>query len=97
MKDKIRKDAHGRFLDNPDGVRTTKESLFDMHEDMQTVDAISVEDLNIQAGAPGVGRGTSRQAYFRSDRWREWAVTVISASRLGEESPGPAPSPLSPS
>lgn len=48
MKDKIRKDAQGRFLDNPDGVRTTKESLFDMHEDMQTVDAISVEDLNMQ-------------------------------------------------
>ncbi|WP_093271042.1 hypothetical protein [Psychrobacillus sp. OK032] len=48
MKDKVRKDAQGRFLDNPDGVRTTKESLFDMHEDMQTVDAISVEDLNIQ-------------------------------------------------
>ncbi|MFJ8065917.1 hypothetical protein ACIQYS_14910 [Psychrobacillus sp. NPDC096426] len=48
MKDKIRKEAQGRFLDNPDGVRTTKESLFDMHEDMQTVDAISVEDLNIQ-------------------------------------------------
>jgi len=39
MKDKVRKDAKGRFLDNPDGVRTTKESLFDMHEDMQTVDA----------------------------------------------------------
>lgn len=48
MKDNIRKDAAGRFLDNPDGVRTKKESLFDMHEDMQTVDAISVEDLNIQ-------------------------------------------------
>jgi len=48
MKDKVRKDAQGRYLDNPDGVRTTKESLFDMHEDMQTVDAISVEDLNIQ-------------------------------------------------
>lgn len=48
MKDNVRKDAQGRFLDNPDGVRTTKESLFDMHEDMQTVDAISVEDLNMQ-------------------------------------------------
>ncbi|TQR20584.1 hypothetical protein [Psychrobacillus vulpis] len=48
MKDKVRKDAQGRFLDNPDGVRTTKESLFDMHEDMQTVDSIPVEELNIQ-------------------------------------------------
>lgn len=43
-----RKDAEGPFLDNPDGVRTTKESLFDMHEDMQTVDPIPVEELNIQ-------------------------------------------------
>lgn len=48
MKEDLRKDAEGRFLDNPDGVRTTKESLFDMHEDMQTVDAIPVEDLNIE-------------------------------------------------
>ncbi|MFJ7972731.1 hypothetical protein [Psychrobacillus sp. NPDC096389] len=48
MKDKIRKEAQGRLLDNPDGVRTTKESLFDMHEDMQTVDPIPVEELNIQ-------------------------------------------------
>lgn len=48
MKDKIRKEAKGPFLDNPDGVRTTKESLFDMHEDMQTVDPIPVEELNIQ-------------------------------------------------
>ncbi|PZX02973.1 hypothetical protein C7437_10868 [Psychrobacillus insolitus] len=47
VRDK-RKDAEGRFLDNPDGVRTTKESLFDMHEDMQTVDAIPVEDLTIE-------------------------------------------------
>ena len=43
-----RKDAEGRFLDNPDGVRTTKESLFDMHEDMQTVDAIPVEELTMK-------------------------------------------------
>lgn len=48
MTDKIRKNLDGPFLDNPDAVRTIKESLFDMHEDMQTVDAISVEDLNIQ-------------------------------------------------
>ncbi|MER2006007.1 MAG: hypothetical protein ABS939_01040 [Psychrobacillus sp.] len=47
MKDK-REEADGRLLDNPDRVKTTKVSLFDMHEDMQTVDAISVEDLNIQ-------------------------------------------------
>ncbi|WP_419960609.1 hypothetical protein [Psychrobacillus sp. BM2] len=48
MADDISKEATGRFLDNPDGVRTTKESLFDMHEDMQTVDALPVEDINIE-------------------------------------------------
>ncbi|AYC28643.1 hypothetical protein [Paenisporosarcina cavernae] len=33
-------------LDNPDAVDTDKESLFDMHEDMQTVDPLPVEELN---------------------------------------------------
>ena len=33
-------------VDNPDKVRTDKVSLFDLHEDMQTVDAIPVEELN---------------------------------------------------
>ena len=33
-------------VDTPDKVRTDKVSLFDMHEDMQTVDAIPVEELN---------------------------------------------------
>ena len=33
-------------VDNPDMVRTDKVSLFDLHEDMQTVDAIPVEELN---------------------------------------------------
>ncbi|MEK4229079.1 hypothetical protein [Solibacillus sp. FSL H8-0538] len=36
----------GRRLDNPDLVDTENESLFDMHEDMQTVDAIPIEELN---------------------------------------------------
>jgi len=40
-----REDAKGRELDNPDLVKTEKESLFDMHEDMQTVDPIPVEEL----------------------------------------------------
>ncbi len=44
--DSHRKDAKGRNLDNPDIVKTKKESLFDMHEDMQTVDAIPIEELN---------------------------------------------------
>ncbi|WP_431029238.1 hypothetical protein [Lysinibacillus sp. LZ02] len=33
-------------LDNPDMVNTEKPSLFDMYEDMQTVDAVPVEELN---------------------------------------------------
>ncbi|MFX3673050.1 MAG: hypothetical protein ACE3JQ_01200 [Paenisporosarcina sp.] len=40
------KDIKGRKLDNPDLVDTEKESLFDMHEDMQTVDAVPVDELN---------------------------------------------------
>jgi len=39
-------DIKGRKLDNPDLVDTEKESFFDMHEDMQTVDAVPVEELN---------------------------------------------------
>ncbi|MGE7623742.1 hypothetical protein ACQKMD_11960 [Viridibacillus sp. NPDC096237] len=34
------------YLDNPDVVATDSISLFDLHEDMQTVDAIPVEELN---------------------------------------------------
>lgn len=41
-----KKDAKGRKLDNPDLVETEKESLFDMHDDMKTVDAVPVEELN---------------------------------------------------
>ncbi len=40
------KDIKGRKLDNPDLVETENESLFDMHEDMKTVDAVPVEELN---------------------------------------------------
>ncbi|WP_019415710.1 hypothetical protein [Paenisporosarcina sp. TG20] len=41
-----RKNEKGPALDNPDLVKTEKESLFDMHEDMKTVDPIPVEELN---------------------------------------------------
>lgn len=44
--DKERENQKGRKIDNPDLIKTEKESLFDMHEDMQTVDAIPVEELN---------------------------------------------------
>ena len=41
-----RKDEKHRDLDNPDVVKTDKESLFDMHDDMKTVDAVPIEELN---------------------------------------------------
>jgi len=46
LNQRDREDEKGRDLDNPDLVKTDKESLFDMHEDMQTVDPIPVEELN---------------------------------------------------
>jgi hypothetical protein len=45
-EDRKKQDIAGRILDNPDLVDTEKESIFDMHEDMQTVDAIPIEELN---------------------------------------------------
>lgn len=36
------------YRDNPEEVNSDKVSLFDMHEDMQTVDTISMEELNKQ-------------------------------------------------
>lgn len=35
-------------MDNPDMLDTKKESLFDMHEDMKTVDPLPMEELNDQ-------------------------------------------------
>ena len=46
FNEKEHENQKGRKLDNPDLVDTEKESLFDMHEDMQTVDAVPVEELN---------------------------------------------------
>lgn len=43
-----RKEIVQPYLDNPDAVKTDKESLFDMHEDMQTVDAVPVEDARME-------------------------------------------------
>lgn len=48
FSEKDRELASGAFLDNPEQVATDKISLFDMHEDMQTVDSISVAELNKQ-------------------------------------------------
>ncbi|MFY0521375.1 hypothetical protein ACOMCU_26695 [Lysinibacillus sp. UGB7] len=41
-----KKQAHTRRTNNPDVLDTDKESIFDKHEDMKTVDPIPVEELN---------------------------------------------------
>ncbi len=43
-----RKDAKGAFMDNPEQIPTDKESIYDMHEDMQTVDVIPLEDARME-------------------------------------------------
>lgn len=47
--EKDRKDAKGGYMDNPENIKTDKESIYDMHEDMQTVDAIPLEDVKLEA------------------------------------------------
>lgn len=49
-------------LDNPDMVNTDKESLFDKHEDMQTVDPIPVEELNEEVKDEKDKRGTKHRS-----------------------------------
>lgn len=46
-KGKDKKLQQGK-MDNPDMLNTEKESLFDMHEDMKTVDPLPMEELNDQ-------------------------------------------------
>ncbi|MGE7090077.1 hypothetical protein ACQKII_01190 [Lysinibacillus sp. NPDC048646] len=41
-----KKQAKTRRTNNPDVLDTDKESIFDKHEDMKTVDPIPVEELN---------------------------------------------------
>lgn len=43
-----RKDAEGTLRDNPENIPTEKESIYDMDDDMQFVDAIPVEDLGME-------------------------------------------------
>ncbi|MCG7343769.1 hypothetical protein MHZ92_06465 [Sporosarcina sp. ACRSL] len=43
-----RKDAEGKFMDNPENLPTDKESIYDMHEDMQNVDPIPLEDVRME-------------------------------------------------
>lgn len=42
-----------RYKDKPDRVPSDNISLFDLHEDMQTVDAIAVDELNKRVKAEG--------------------------------------------
>ncbi|PIC57409.1 hypothetical protein CSV61_12760 [Sporosarcina sp. P3] len=46
--EKDRKKAKGGYMDNPENLKTDKESIYDMHEDMQTVDAIPLEDVRME-------------------------------------------------
>lgn len=53
MKKKVfterdRNDAEGPYMDNPENLKTDKESIYDMHEDMQTVDSIPLEDVRLE-------------------------------------------------
>ncbi|OZS77597.1 hypothetical protein CF394_10330 [Tetzosporium hominis] len=41
-----KQDIKGRIMDNPEVMETDQESIYDMHDDMKTVDAIPVEELN---------------------------------------------------
>lgn len=41
-----KKQSKTRYTNNPDVLDTGKESIFDKHEDMKTVDPIPVEELN---------------------------------------------------
>ncbi len=43
-----RQDKEGSFMDNPEHLKTDKESIYDMHEDMKFVDPIPLEDLKME-------------------------------------------------
>jgi len=43
-----RKDADGPYMDNPENMKTDKESIYDMHEDMKTVDTVPLEDAKME-------------------------------------------------
>lgn len=43
-----RQDADGPRMDNPENLKTDKESIYDMHEDMKHVDPIPLEDLKME-------------------------------------------------
>lgn len=52
---------------NPENIPTDKESLYDMHEDMKTVDALPLDDLAIETGRENIRRNTERQSPTAED------------------------------
>ena len=57
-----RKDASGPFMDNPEHLKTEKESIYDMHEDMQNVDPIPLEDLKMEEREEKAHHDTKNQS-----------------------------------
>lgn len=59
-----RKPAYG---DNPENIPTDKESIFDMHEDMQTVDALPVDYIGQETGRENIRRNPERESVAAED------------------------------
>lgn len=49
-------------MDNPEHLKTEKESIYDMHEDMQNVDPIPLEDLKMEEREEKAHRDTKNQS-----------------------------------
>ena len=50
------------FMDNPENLKTDNESIYDMHEDMQTVDAIPLEDVKQELREEKVHRDSKNKS-----------------------------------
>ncbi|KXH83775.1 hypothetical protein [Sporosarcina sp. HYO08] len=75
-----RKDADGPYMDNPENLRSAKESIYDMHEDMQTVDAIPLEDKRLELEEEKIHYDTKT----RSSTIEKFPGSGIRAEDLGE-------------
>lgn len=60
--DKDEKKLRGDQRDHPEQYPTEKESLFDLHESEQNVDAIPVEDLNLEQQEEKDKEGTKHRS-----------------------------------
>lgn len=49
-------------MDNPENLKTEKESIYDMHEDMQNVDPIPLEDLKMEEREEKAHHDTKNQS-----------------------------------